>query len=138
MFPPWLGHSLFREVSRGRFRTARLGKPRPMTLLPTLEASTRFSVVFGGPPTAMRNFDSNLVSHKEPLVILGDALLGGLPTFKFDETITKPRYYGVLESVRTSRYAQQTYFNSTLTIVPILPKQLSKSSFRVCSGRPPI
>lgn len=62
-----------------------------MTLLPALEASTRFSIVFGGPSTAVRNFDSNLVTHKKPFVILGDALLGGLPTFEFDETITKPR-----------------------------------------------
>lgn len=70
---------------------AELNKPRPMTLLPALEAGTRFSIVFGGSSTTMRDFDSNLVSHEEPLVVLGDALLGGLSTFEFDETITKPR-----------------------------------------------
>jgi len=90
MFAPWLGHSLFEEVNHEESRVARADKPSPVSLLPTLEAGTRFSVVFGGSPTAMRKFDSNLVSHKEPFVVLCDALLSSLLTLKFDETITKP------------------------------------------------
>jgi len=71
-------------------RVIRADRPRPVTLLPALEAGTRFSVVLGGPPTTMRELDSNLVSHEKPFVVLCDALLSSLPTLKFDETITKP------------------------------------------------
>jgi hypothetical protein len=92
MFPPWLGHSLLKEVNRKETRVSRTDKPCPVSLLPTFEAGTRFSVVFSGSPTAVRKFNSNLVSHKEPFVVLCDALLGSLPTLKFDETITKPMY----------------------------------------------
>ena len=61
-----------------------------MTLLPALEAGTGFTVVLGGPPTTVREFDSDLVPHEEPFVVLGDALLSGLSTFEFHEAITKP------------------------------------------------
>ena len=61
-----------------------------MTLLSTLEASTRLTAVFGGPPTAMREFDTDFVPHEEPFVVLGDALFSGLPAFEFNETVTEP------------------------------------------------
>jgi hypothetical protein len=38
----------------------------------------------------VREFDSDLVPHKEPFVVLGDALLSGLPGLEFYETITEP------------------------------------------------
>lgn len=118
-------------------RGFRADRPCPVTLLPALEAGTRFAVVLCGPATTVREFDSNFVSHKEPFVVLGDALLSGLPALEFDETITKSATLGAGVS-DGFRVCLQTYFSSTLRMVPILPKQLSKSSFRVCSGRPPI
>jgi len=77
------------EVSRTKPRGFWADRPRPVTLLPALEAGTRFTIVLGGPPTAMRELDSNLVSHEETFVILGNALLSSLPALKFNETITK-------------------------------------------------
>ena len=71
-------------------RGFRANKPRPVTLLPTLEAGTRFAIVLGGPPAAVREFDPNLVSHEEAFVVFGDALLSSLPALEFDETVTKP------------------------------------------------
>lgn len=102
MFPPWLGHSLFKRINWGESQVAKADKPCPVSLLPTLEAGPRFSVVFGGSPTTMRKFDSNLVSHKEAFVVFCDALLSGLSTLKFDETVTKPKDQ---ESARSSGYA---------------------------------
>ena len=75
--------------SRGS-RTIRTSKPRPVTLLPALEAGTRLTIVLCGPPTAVRELDSDFVPHEEPFVVLGDALLGGLPALEFYETIAKP------------------------------------------------
>lgn len=37
----------------------------------------------------MGEFDSDLVPHEEAFVVLGDALLSGLPALEFYETITK-------------------------------------------------
>lgn len=65
-----------------------------MTLLPTFEAGTRFTIVLSGPPTAVRQLNPNLVSHEESFVVLGDTLLSSLPALKFDETITKPMDHG--------------------------------------------
>lgn len=61
-----------------------------MALLPALEAGARFTIILGGPPTAVREFHSDLIPHEEPFVVLGNALLSGLSAFKFHETITKP------------------------------------------------
>jgi hypothetical protein len=65
-----------------------------MTLLPALEAGTRFAIILSGPPAAVRELDSDLVPHEEPFMVLGDALLSGLPALEFYETITKPMNEG--------------------------------------------
>ena len=65
-------------------------KPSPMTLLTAFEAGARFAAILGGPATAVREFDSNLVTHKEPFVILGDALLSSFPALELYKAITKP------------------------------------------------
>jgi hypothetical protein len=60
-------------------RTDRL---RPVTLLPAIPAD--------GPPTAVRVLDSNSISHEKLSVVLGNALLSGLPALKLNETKTNP------------------------------------------------
>jgi hypothetical protein len=61
-----------------------------VTLLTTFETGARFAAILGGPPTAVREFDPNLVAHEEPFVILGDAFLSSFLALELYETITKP------------------------------------------------
>ena len=82
------------EVNRTKPRGFWADRPRPVTLLPALEAGARFTIVLGGPPTTVREFNSNLVSHEESFVVLGNALLGSLPALKFNEAITEPMNQG--------------------------------------------
>lgn len=58
-------------------------KPRPMTGHTTFEASSRITRVLSCSTTAMRQFDSYLVTHEVALMILGNALFSSLPGLKF-------------------------------------------------------
>jgi hypothetical protein len=60
-----------------------------VSLLSTLEAGPRFTVILSSPPTTVRQFDSNLIPHEEAFMVFGNALLSGFPAFKFYETITE-------------------------------------------------
>lgn len=87
--------------------------PRPVTLLPTLETGPRFATVLGSPSTAVRELYSDFVPHKEPFVILGDALLCGFPALKFDKAITKFQL-NVDDCPDFTKAALQVLFSSVL------------------------
>ena len=58
-------------------------EPSPMTHLAALEARPRIAAILCGPSSAMRYFNTYLVSHEVALVVLGHTLFRSLAVVEF-------------------------------------------------------